>query len=240
MPLASRPRRQPSSSSRPRTVIAGSRLQLSAAARRRRQGGHRHERHLVRRPSTWRRSTRRELAGASPGPGPGVRHRYGKTGIAVIEIEPRTGDDRLVPPARDPGRRHRSTRSPAPKTGTAFTALFFSHQCDRVATVDQAGAVIPPRGLGHPRRHHRERAPAKVNVVPNRGAHRGVRPSTGRTGDVIHLRFTVEDVPRCWSTARDPLERVRERRRDRADGGFARTTRARRHRRPARSRACTR
>ena len=125
----------------------------------------------------------------------------GKTGIAVIEVEPKDpamidlsptqpeipvgGTTVLTAVAR--------TVDKEPLSGAVFT---FRSSDDRVATVDQAGVVTGRREgsvilvatVGA------ARAEARVSVVQNRVARIAVTgPAQGRTGDVLRLRITAED-----------------------------------------------
>ena len=125
----------------------------------------------------------------------------GKSGIAVVEVEPKdvasidlTSAQPEIPVGGTTVMNAMArTEDKEPLSNAVFT---YRSSDDRVATVDQAGVVTGKRegsaiivattGAA--------RAEAKVNVVPNRVARIAVTgPSQGRTGDVIRLRITAED-----------------------------------------------
>ena len=126
----------------------------------------------------------------------------GKSGIAVIEVEPKDPAMIDLAPAQPEipvgGTTVLSatarTEDKEPLSGAVFT---YRSSDDRVATVDQAGVVTGRREgsvilvatVGA------ARAEARVNVVPNRVARIAVTgPTQGRTGDVLRLRITAEDT----------------------------------------------
>jgi hypothetical protein len=125
----------------------------------------------------------------------------GKSGIAVVEVEPKDPAMIDLAPAQPEipvgGMTVLSatarTEDKEPLSGAVFT---YRSSDDRVATVDQAGVVTGRREgsvilvatVGA------ARAEARVNVVPNRVARIAVTgPTQGRTGDVLRLRLTAED-----------------------------------------------
>ena len=185
------------------TVIAGSRLQLSAVPRD--AGG----REVTGKTITWFAVPFDVASIDASGNFIGLRQGRaqvfavadGKTGIAVVEVEPK--DPALIDLA--PAQPEipvggttvmnavARTEDKEPLSGAVFT---YRSSDDRVATVDQAGVVTGRRegSVIVVATTGAARAEAKVNVVPNRVARIAVTgPTQGRTGDVIRLRITAED-----------------------------------------------
>jgi hypothetical protein len=185
------------------TVIAGSRMQLSAVPR------DASGREVTGKTMTWFAvpfdvasiDDKGNFLGLRQGRAQVFAVAEGKTGIAVIEVEPKdvaTIDLVPVQPEIPVGGTTvlngvARTEDKEPLSGAVFT---FRSSDDRVATIDQAGVVTGRRegSVILVATTGQARAEARVNVVPNRVARIAVTgPTQGRTGDVIHLRITAED-----------------------------------------------
>ena len=186
------------------TVIAGSRLQLSAVPR------DASGKEVTGKTVTWFAVPFDVASVDANGNFTGLRQGRaqvfavadGKTGIAVVEVEPKDVASVDLQPAQPEIPVGGSTvlnavartEDKEPLSNAVFT---FRSSDERVATVDQAGVVTGKRegsvilvATTGP-----ARAETKVNVVPNRVARIAVTgPSQGRTGDVIRLRITAEDT----------------------------------------------
>lgn len=185
------------------TVIAGARLQLAAVARD--AAG----REVTGRTVTWFAAP--FDVGSVDASGNFLALRQGrsqvfavadgKTGIAIIEVEPKDPSTIDLAPASPEipvggttvVNAVARTEDKEPLSGAVFT---FRSSDERVATVDQAGVVTGRRegsviiaattGPAH--------SEARVVVVRNRVARLAITgPAQGRTGDVLRLRITAED-----------------------------------------------
>jgi hypothetical protein len=185
------------------TVIAGSRLQMSAVPR------DASGKEVTGKTVTWFAAPFDVASVDANGNFTGLRQGRaqvfaiadGKTGIAVVEVEPKDVASVDLQPAQPEIPVGGSTLLNAvarteDKEPLSNAVFSFRSSDERVATVDQAGVVTGKRegsvilvATTGP-----ARAEAKVNVVPNRVARIAVTgPSQGRTGDVIRLRITAED-----------------------------------------------